>query len=381
MKWCFRLALVVLVLIVAAAAAIFFTGGLRAVIAWIGKPRHGWDLALKAPAPDFAKEDAWAALPTKPNGTDLLPDGVGAPATNSQVDVFFVHPTGYLRGADWNSPLDPDSQTEENTKWMMANQASVFNGCCAIYAPRYREASIFRYFAATPEIFELAGEFAYADVDRAFTHFLQHYSKGRPFILASHSQGTEHAMHLIERRIDGAPIAQRMVAAYLIGGAITDKDVAALRTIRACASATDLHCIIHWATYGEGGKPVRESVDKLLCTNPLTWQRDGALAPASLHKGAVPRTGEYALQFWGKDIAAGVKFGPLKAPMKQWTPAECRGGFLYIADQKDNPFGRVDIMGGKNYHGLDYPMFAIDIRENAKMRVAIYLSGQALSRK
>src|SRR5215475_10944628 len=233
MKWCFRLALVVLVLIVAAVAAIFFTGGLRAVIAWIGKPRHGWDLAFKAPAPDFAKEDAWAALPTKPNGTDLLPDGVGAPATDSQVDVFFVHPTGYLRGADWNSPLDPDSQTEENTKWMMANQASVFNGCCAIYAPRYREASIFRYFAATPEIFELAGEFAYADVDRAFTHFLQHCSKGRPFILASHSQGTEHAMHLIERPLEASPFPYPTREPFLRPGRSSSSSCAAPASTRA----------------------------------------------------------------------------------------------------------------------------------------------------
>jgi hypothetical protein len=37
-------------------------------------------------------------------------------------------------------------------------------------------------------------------------------------------------------------------------------------------------------------------------------------------------------------------------------------------------------MGGKNYHGLDYPMFAIDIRENAKARVATYLSEHALPR-
>jgi DUF3089 family protein len=313
-----------------------------------------------------------------------VPEGVGAPPKDSEVDVFFVHPTGYLRAADWNSPLDANSQTEENTTWMMANQASAFNGCCAIYAPRYREVSAFRYLAATPEIFKLAGDLAYGDVDRAFTYFLDHYSRGRPFILASHSQGTEHALHLVERRIDGTPLAQRMVAAYLIGGSgatfkqtgITDKDVAALKTVRACTSAIDLHCIIHWATYGEGARPRHETGDKLLCINPLTWQRDGPMAPASLHKGAVPQAGKYGLKFWGKDIAMGVKFGPLKTPIRKWTSAECRGGFLYIPDEKGKPFSKSDVIGRKNYHGLDYPMFAMDIRENAVARVAAYLSGQ-----
>jgi hypothetical protein len=29
-------------------------------------------------------------------------------------------------------------------------------------------------------------------------------------------------------------------------------------------------------------------------------------------------------------------------------------------------------LGGHNYHGLDYPLFAMDIRENAIARVAAY---------
>ena len=33
-------------------------------------------------------------------------------------------------------------------------------------------------------------------------------------------------------------------------------------------------------------------------------------------------------------------------------------------------------MGGENYHGLDYPLFAIDIRENALVRVKAYLEQQ-----
>ena len=127
-----------------------------------------------------------------------------------------------------------------------------------------------------PDLFKKSGDFAYGDVDRAFTYFLEHYSKGRPFIIASHSQGTEHGMNLVKRRIDGTPLAARMVAAYLIGGGITDKEVDALKTVHACASPTDLHCVIHWATYREGPNPVRDDTpDKLLCVNPLTWLRDG----------------------------------------------------------------------------------------------------------
>jgi hypothetical protein len=371
MKWLLRILVLLVAAVVVAGAAIYFTGNTLVVVGWYAKPHHGWDLKYKAAAPDYAKADAWAALPSSPGGAALVPAGVDAPPKDPPVDVFFIHPTGYLHGGDWNSPLDRNSKTEENTKWMMANQASAFNGCCAVYAPRYREASIFRYVNAPPDLAKKSIDFAYADVDRAFTYFLEHYSKGRPFILASHSQGTEHGFRLLQQRIDGTPLAERMIAAYLIGFNITDKQAAALRTVHVCDSPTELHCMIHWATWGDGGKPQRDG-GKLVCVNPLNWRRDGAMAAKGMSQGAVPITGTFSLDLLGSDTAQGIVFGPLKAPLKAWTWAECRDGFLTVADQSGGPFAKVD-MGGKNYHGLDYPLFAMDIRENAQARVRQYL--------
>jgi hypothetical protein len=364
-------------LIVVVGAGLYFTGMLQTVVIALYKPHHGWDPVLKAPAPDYAKAESWAALPSKESPAKLVPKGVAPSPANPPVDVFFIHPTGYMHGADWNSPLDPNSRTEENTKWMMANQASVFNGCCAVYAPRYREASIFRYFALSDgdDLAKKTMNFAYSDVDRAFAYFLEHYSNGRPFIIASHSQGTTHAFTLIRKRIDGTPLADRMVAAYIIGGGITDKDVAALKTVRACEGAADLHCIVHWATFGEGATLDRESGDKTLCINPLSWKRDGGRAPASASKGAVAQSGRFQIAFWGTDAASGVRFDALPAPVPHQTWAECRKGLLFVADQTGNAFGALDL-GGKNYHGLDYPLFAMDIRENAQERVNAYLAAQ-----
>ena len=69
--------------------------------------------------------------------------------------------------------MDPDSGTEENTHWMMANQASAFNGCCNVYAARYREASIFAYLSATEAETAEVLAFAYQDVAAAFAHFIK----------------------------------------------------------------------------------------------------------------------------------------------------------------------------------------------------------------
>ena len=370
-----RVVLVVVVLLAAAAAAIYFTGNTLTIIAMIGKPHHGWDMAYKAPAPDYADAKNWAALPSKPGLTALTPEGVPPAVTQSGVDVFFIHPTGYLNGGDWNSPMDPNSATEENTKWMLANQASAFNGCCLIYAPRYREASIYRYLNAPPDIAKKSADLAYSDVDRAFSYFLEHYSKGRPFIIATHSQGSEHGFRLLRQRIDGTPLASRLVAAYLIGFQITDSAASSLKTVHVCASATDTHCFVHWATWGDGGSPKARAGEKLVCVNPLTWQRDGGMAAKTLNLGAEPVTGKFALRFLGSDAPAGTAFGPLDPPLKAWTWAECRNGFLTVADQSATLFAKMDL-GGRNYHGLDYPLFAMDIRENAKARVAAYQKDQ-----
>ncbi len=121
-----------------------------------------------------------------------------------------------------------------------------------------------------------------------------------------------------------------------------------------------------------------DTKDKLVCVNPLSWKRDGAMAPAALNLGAEPISGRFQIKFWGSDEAHGMKFPPLKAPLKAWTSAECRGGFLFAQDQSGNDFGKVGM--GKNYHGLDYALFAMNIRENAKARVAAYL-GQTTVQK
>jgi hypothetical protein len=364
----------IVVVLAGIAAAIHFTGNTLTLIVWLNAPSHGWDLSKKAPAPDYAQADAWAARPGKESFATFVPEGVANDPGARAVDVFFVHPTGYLNGGDWNSPLNANSRTEENTKWMMANQASAFNSCCNVYAPRYREASIFRYLDAPPDLAQKSMDFAYADVVRAFEHFIASDNQGRPFIIASHSQGTSHAFRLIAEKIDGTDLAGRMVAAYLIGSQVTNAEADALKTVHVCTSESQTGCIVHWATWGEGHGAPDDQLDKLVCVNPLTWARDGGRAAAELHKGGVAASGQFSGKVWGDDAPQGVEFLPLTAPMKARTWAECRRGLLVVADQSGGPLASL-AFGPKNYHGLDYPLFHMDIRENAKVRVGAYLAG------
>jgi hypothetical protein len=71
-----------------------------------------------------------------------------------------------------------------------------------------------------------------------------------------------------------------------------------------------------------------------------------------------------------------MTFEPLAAPVRNAEWAECRYGRLFVTDLTGTPFAKLDV-GGRNYHGLDYPLFAMDIRENAQARIATSLAQQA----
>jgi hypothetical protein len=360
--------LILIAVLAAVAAGIYVTGSTMRVAYWLFAPSHGWDLAKKAPEPDYADAKNWAALPGDASVAHRAPPGetVGS----SGVDVFFVHPTGYLYGGDWNSPMDPDSRTEENTRWMMANQASVFSSCCNILAPRYREASIWRYLGAPKEIAEKARDFAYADVARAFDNYISTRNEGRPFILASHSQGTEHGFRLLKEKIDGTPLADRMIAAYLIGFQIKSADADALKEIKVCDAPDQTKCLVHYATFGPGATPPKDLFDGVLCVNPLTWRRDGGRAEAGAHLGGVPAVGRFQAGGWN-DKATGVVFDPLGAPVSKLTGAACDKGLLIVDDLRQSPFKSL-ILQQWNYHGLDYPLFHMDLRRNIQTRIEAY---------
>jgi hypothetical protein len=257
----------------------------------------------------------------------------------------------------------------------MANQASPYNGCCNVYGPRYRQASMFAYMATDEKTRDEILGFAYTDVERAFAYYLEHYNKGRPFILASHSQGTHHGVRLLREHIDGTAVADQMVAAFLIGGFVSRTEFDGLKDIALCDSPTQLSCVVHWDTYSMASKDEQEPTD-VLCTNPLTWKLDGPLAGKENHAGAVGSSGEYHAEFSGDDAARNVDFKPLGKPIPNYVEAECSGGRLFITDQSGTTFGEKGEFGG-TYHGLDYPMFYMDIRNNAILRAITYIEQRA----
>ncbi|MEO6166685.1 MAG: DUF3089 domain-containing protein [Chitinophagales bacterium] len=117
-------------------------------------------------------------------------------------DVFFIHPTIYTykptTAYEWNGDVNDVTLNTKTDYSTIHYQVTVFNGSCKIYAPRYRQAHITAFYAAKGDDGREALDIAYSDVRAAFQYYLEHYNNGRPVIIASHSQGTRHAEHLLK---------------------------------------------------------------------------------------------------------------------------------------------------------------------------------------
>jgi hypothetical protein len=324
------------------------------------------------PAPDYAKPETWAVWPGKASPADQIPPGAeGKAAADPKADVFFIHPTTFLDNATWNAKYDDSGFAgRQLDDLVLRYQVSVFNSCCRMYVPRYRQATL-SAFVNPGEDANKAFDLAYSDVVRAFDYYITHENKGRPFILASHSQGSLHATRLVQERIANNPeIRKRLVVAYVVGASLPDSiDFTGLPV---CDNAKETGCLIDWnsasgitvlslgrrmmVTYGKGNYRLVGN-DTWLCVNPLSWDRKTAV-PRAANLGSLPIADE------GK---------PLAALQKGVTGAKCERGRLVVGIPYPRRKHFRDIMTTfGSYHNQDYSLFYASLRQNAIDRVAAF---------
>lgn len=322
------------------------------------------------PAPDYGRDDAWAARPDTPDDADLTPPGMTDRQRTARADVFFIHPTTYF-GRTANAPATKEQGGfgGVSVDATIREQATAFNDCCRVFAPRYRQASIAAFSKPDQPQSIKALELAYNDVLRAFDYYIAHENRGRPFIIAGHSQGALHAMRLLQQRIAGTPLARQLVAAYVIGS-LAPRDVAA-PAFPDCASPTQAHCVVNWnsvttasadrtrggsALIWNRGRYVPVGNRPLLCVNPLDWRIDGS-APAATNLGSLP-TGR------GGD--------GLPALLPAGAGARCVNGLLVVDLPAGSPFHPSKLIGEGSLHIVDYNLFWANLRANATARVAAF---------
>jgi Protein of unknown function (DUF3089) len=306
------------------------------------------------PAPDYAQDNAWSALPTKSDPADRIPVklNVTENQANAKADVFFLHPTTFTyepkNQYQWNADVNDVELNEKTDNSTILNQASAFNGSGKIYAPRYRQAHYYSFLTPNADDKKHALDVAYSDIKAAFEYYLKNWNQGRPIIIASHSQGTVHAKRLLKEFFDGKPLQKQLVEAYLIGIA-TQPDT--FENIKPSQSADEVGGFVSWNTYARNYLPeyYKDGLSTAVSTNPLTWKLDEEFAPKELNKGGV-----------------GYKF----TFVKQAADAQNHQGILWI----NKPYirGRAFI-NLKIWHIADINLFWMNIRENVALRLETYL--------
>lgn len=325
------------------------------IISCASKPKGVFDLNTAKKAPDYSLEKYWSALPFMQDQADKTPEGLFDNQSTAKADVFYLHPTIYYGKKDydqWNAPIDLEKLNDDVDKSATLYQATAFNGAGKVYAPRYRQAHINAYFHKDSLSARKAFELAYKDVKAAFEYYLEHYNKGRPIIIASHSQGTTHASRLMKEYFDGKSLQDQLVVAYLVGIPV---DLDQYKHLKACQSATEVSCLTGWRTFKRGANPDFLDIEKdfnVLISNPLSWTTDQQRVLPFENPGTVLL-----------DFDAQPKRGLIGAQIYKsilWSEKpKFRGSFF---------------MTTKNFHRGDINLYYTSIRNNAKDRVEAFLN-------
>lgn len=329
---------------------------------------------------DYARHDAWLALPGKASVASREPAGSGFSNLQdvARADVFYIHPTTSVSRKDvLNAPID-DPEVIKMDAIMLMTQATPFNGVARVYAPRYRQAALHVYFLSEDEQ-QGPSNRAYADVKAAFEFYVKNHNHGRPFFLVGHSQGANHAQRLLSEVIQGYPIQERMVAAYIPGiplpRSVFRDD---LRQIPPCHRPAQIGCAAVWGTFGlGGGDDLLEWSDvvhwdaasqrwtarrgaEMENINPVSWSKRRPRTSAAEHRGATP-FGKTQATFFTQPIAGLVSVSDER-------------GYAFVSPLLPKAlFDDGGLFGGENDHVFDISLFWVDIRENARLRLNAFL--------
>jgi hypothetical protein len=313
--------------------------------------KNRYQFKSKDGKPDYSNLDYWAAHPWKWDPSDSVPKPLRKQKMDTTIDVFFLHPTMYttkMKSGKMNAEIDDEELNAKTDYSTILYQASAFNQHARVFAPRFREAHISAYFFKDSAASVRAFNLAYEDIKTAFLYYLQHYNQGRPVIIASHSQGSTHALRLLKEFFDDKPLHQQLVAAYVVGMTIPRNY---FKTLTMCPDSVSTGCLCGWRTFRTGYRPayVEREGGISYVTNPLTWQTDDTYAPRSLHRGSI-------LYAFNKMFTA-------------VTDAQINQDILWVSRPR---FQGSVFYRTKNYHRGDINLFYVNLRENITQRVNHY---------
>jgi len=209
-----------------------------------------------------------------------------------------------------------------------------------------------------------------SDAMSAFDYYIKHYNKGRPYILAGHSQGSNLTANILSDYMKKNPkVYKRMIAAYVIGYSITPTYLSQNPELKFAEGPDDTGVIVSYNTEAptvDGTNPV--TLPGGIAMNPITWTRTEELATAAQNLGGIvmDKNGYAVLDAAGNPVR-----------VKHYADAQVNKarGVVICSTADVNLLSPGNALLPKGvYHSFDYPFYYFDIRVNAANRVAHFLS-------
>jgi hypothetical protein len=298
-------------------------------------------------APNYNNESNWAVLPS--TYTNALQEFSSKQIDTLQADVFYVYPTLNTEKNDarWNVPIDDKLQQEKVFNTAVLFQASAFTTAGKLYVPYYRQAHL-RSYSNMKNGGEEALLLAYTDVKKAFEVYLKKYNKGRPIIIASHSQGSTHTKFLLRDFFDDKPLQNQLIAAYIVGTIVKPNQFKAIKVMK---KPNETGGFVGWNTFKKGhySKKGKDYFKGSVTTNPITWDLTKTTT-LEQHKGFL---------YSNKKI------------YKNALEIEITDGLVWSTNPKFPARFFMSFM--KNYHVGDINLFWKDIQQNAVLRTNTWL--------
>lgn len=362
-RW-IALGLAALAVLLAVSAFVFRVDILRTAL----DPKVPFQAYTPPKPPNYAEARAWA-----------LPIDV-QPAADLPADVFFIHPTTYDGGKHWNAPFRDQGAARLLDRVMLPNYAGPFARVGRIFAPRYRQASLYSQMTLREDA-RSARAFAYGDVREAFRYWRAHHDSGRPLVLVGVEQGGLLAERLLREEIapDKALLA-RLAGVYLIETVVPADAYDRVAPAPACEKRAQARCVVAWATPKEGDR--RRTRDRA-----LIWDATGILTSLRGHQALCvnPLTGSRTTDLveehesLGAANASGMGWGVRPPFLKREIHTQCVDGFLDVSKPKSSAFRRARGWSDQ-LKVAPYNLFYGDLEADGQARVSTLLGRSVYGR-
>ncbi len=325
-------------------------------------PKIPFQIYHPPPAPDYANAGSWYLNPAHYY------------ADPRKVDVFFVHGTSYNGGDQWLGSITSNAISAEVQRVQLPNYAGPFSIMGNVYAPKYRQGSLFTQLNLKEDSRE-ARQFAYRDVAAAFTEFLKVRRGGRGFVIVGLEQGGVLASRLIRDVVANDPnLKSQLVAAYFLETLVPESQFGAESPTPVCLSRKQFGCVVSYVSINSG----RPDVALQVLQKAVYWQGD-IMQPMGSQKGVCvnPLSGTAsgdevdARHSLGATNATGLEWGTEPALSVRKVSAHCLGGLLFV-DKPNSPSFKDEGTWEDQRKVNSYNLFYGDLQADIQTRWQLY---------